>query len=412
MRYQLQVVPRDVLFFRDARPMEGSFSGGGANWPLPSTWHSAMISAMYRKWPERHGTWEKEHLHRKNKSDRKFGSSQLRFGGLKTWGPFPSAGREIFFPVPGDITRDSKGTDSVSVYPVEVNYPNNAPLASLAVNMADPSKDTPGQWISAENLSAYLENREFRTVESEALYNVEPRPGISINVESGTAKKGIFYSAEYLRLRDHISMTAFAECYSLGRDGVNYDLIEKLISEDPSFSMTFGGQQGVVFLEEARMSPLYFPDLSHISGRFLKWVLLSPAVFVQHGWAPGWIDSTEGGWKVRLKVPLPREKNESRKSWRTRLQSAPPINAFLSAAALGKPRAFSGWREIFSDSVEMKSGPGRTLLAVPAGSVFYFECASDEDAMNLAGHLHGKVKSDILGEQGFGLGVCGTWNKE
>jgi CRISPR type III-B/RAMP module-associated protein Cmr3 len=392
--------------------MGGSFSGDGANWPLPSTWHSAMMSAMYRKWPERQDLWEKEHRHRKEKSDRKFGSSQLRFGGLKTWGPFPSLGRELIFPVPGDITRKEEGKDAVTISPEKVDSPNNAVLPLLAVNNAEPTKETPGQWISVDNLSAYLEGGEFRTTDNDVIFSVESRPGISIDRESGTARKGIFYSADYLRLREHVSMTAFAECRSRGSDGEEHDLIEKLIDGDPSFSLTFGGQQGVVFLDEKRISPNYFPDISHISGRFLKWVLLSPAVFVQHGWAPGWLENTGSRWEVRLKVPLPREKGESRNSWRKRLQSAPFINASLVAACSGKPRAFSGWKEIFSDKGDLKSGPGRTLLAVPAGSVFYFECASDEDALNLAGHLHGKVKSDILGEQGFGLGVCGTWNKE
>ena len=68
---------------------------------------------------------------------------------------------------------------------------------------------------------------------------------------------------------------------------------------------------------------------------------------------------------------------------------------------------------------DRKSGPKPTHLAVPAGSVYYFECPTSEDAEKLASTLnwHGSSKgaeiqnrrSTHMGEKGFGLGVCGTW---
>ena len=66
------------------------------------------------------------------------------------------------------------------------------------------------------------------------------------------------------------------------------------------------------------------------------------------------------------------------------------------------------------------AGAKSTQLAVPAGAVYYFEAESAEDAANLAAALnwHGKEdnpamiknrRSTLMGEKGFGLGVCGTW---
>jgi hypothetical protein len=56
---------------------------------------------------------------------------------------------------------------------------------------------------------------------------------------------------------------------------------------------------------------------------------------------------------------------------------------------------------------------------VPAGAVYYFACDSAKDAAALASALnwHGETpgttirnrRSTLLGEKGFGLGVCGTW---
>jgi CRISPR-associated protein Cmr3 len=62
-----------------------------------------------------------------------------------------------------------------------------------------------------------------------------------------------------------------------------------------------------------------------------------------------------------------------------------------------------------------------THLAVPAGSVYYFECRDPEAARVLAAALnwHGEDtspttiknrRSTLMGEKGFGLGVCGTWD--
>jgi hypothetical protein len=69
-------------------------------------------------------------------------------------------------------------------------------------------------------------------------------------------------------------------------------------------------------------------------------------------------------------------------------------------------------------------GPSSTLLAVPAGAVYYFEAETESDAARLANILnwHGRSdapdfgrtiknrRSTLLGEKGFGLGVCGTWD--
>ena len=61
-------------------------------------------------------------------------------------------------------------------------------------------------------------------------------------------------------------------------------------------------------------------------------------------------------------------------------------------------------------------------MAVPAGSVYYFECESEEDSRKLVKALnwHGDEpkgtritnrRSSILGEKGYGVGVCSSWDK-
>jgi hypothetical protein len=67
-------------------------------------------------------------------------------------------------------------------------------------------------------------------------------------------------------------------------------------------------------------------------------------------------------------------------------------------------------------------GSIQPLLAVPAGAVYYFEADSVDEgprrtppALNWHGAQAAGIaavvnrRSSLLGEKGFGLGVCGTW---
>ena len=106
-----RLTPRDILFFRDARPMGGSSSGKGGNWPLPSILHSSLLSAFHACWPE--GTdWESGHTHLADREVRKSASgvaTSMRFGGVRTLGPFPAIGTELFVPTPADLVDGGFG---------------------------------------------------------------------------------------------------------------------------------------------------------------------------------------------------------------------------------------------------------------------------------------------------------------
>jgi len=85
-----------------------------------------------------------------------------------------------------------------------------------------------------------------------------------------------------------------------------------------------------------------------------------------------------------------------------------------------KPLVVTGWA-LPDEASEEKGGAQSSHLAVPAGAVYYFEADNGTEAQKLAGVLnwHGlelppttfkNRRSTLLGEKGFGLGVCGTWN--
>ena len=95
------------------------------------------------------------------------------------------------------------------------------------------------------------------------------------------------------------------------------------------------------------------------------------------------------------------------------MKAGQPIEAKLVAAHIGKPEIISGWAQ------GKRGGAKSTLLAVPAGSVYYFEASSDEQAQKLVSVLNWKSNKDssssvnrrsaLMGEKGYGIGVCAPW---
>ncbi|MDR2674514.1 MAG: type III-B CRISPR module-associated protein Cmr3, partial [Opitutaceae bacterium] len=178
----------------------------------------------------------------------------------------------------------------------------------------------------------------------------------------------------------------------------------------------------------------------------LKWILLAPAIFPgiaadpqknirahPGGWLPNWIDAESGG--VLLKTGgTERLPGESRDRWRKRVRRLPAIPARLVAALVGKPVAVTGWALGGDAGGERAPAAGATRapaaasvagakpvqFAVPAGSIYYFICDTPDAAAQLAAALnwHGSGatgaaiqnrRSTLLGEKGYGLGLCGAW---
>lgn len=436
MCYELEIVPRDVMFFRDARPIGGSHEGSGNAWPLPSALHSAVLTMLTNKLGDRVSEWESEHTKLKEKEKNK--TSKFKFGGLKTFGPFPKcACGKIYVPTPADLIplKDEKEYDCDSKCPacrpekfsgktaimspmklkdVCSNLPK--PLIYPVGSMGEPSKDKLGEWISLDELEKYLRGDvdEIKTVSSSELYSSELRPGIEISAETGTVEEGKFYSAEYLRLKGS-SMVAFAECEARKYNAVEgKDVFEEVFRNSGRSGFTFGGQRGVAWMDCKRMkkdncnTPLSLP-LADLRGKDfgapvrIKWILLTPAYF-KDGWLPGILEDG----KIALKQIPPRG-NMTRAEWRKSInESDKKIEGKLVAARIAKPLAVSGWK-LNPDADAAGGEPKATRLYVPAGSVYYFECPDRANAEALVKVLHGQAKSGLLGEQGFGLGVCSEW---
>ncbi|MEX2578856.1 MAG: type III-B CRISPR module-associated Cmr3 family protein [Verrucomicrobiales bacterium] len=424
-----RLTPTDLLFFRDGRPMAaGEGIGHGARWPLPPVFFDALHAALHRAFPEKQ-TWEETHSgHTKNGRGRE---GEQRFGTLRTVGPFPCRDSEWLFPAPLDARLDKESAQARSLLPLgdERNKANDLPdpLKYALGNPSAPGKEEVPRWWTASDWRTYLETGALpldgESTNADSLFDPEPTTGIGTDPATGTQDGERIYSAEYLRLREGVSLACAATLPAGEKDG-----LAELFPA--SGAILCGGQQRVCQVETTAVPAIdeSLPASESVTGERVKWALLSPALFPKSsghpgGWLPGWVCPDSG------KVHLPREKpgrnpGESRRRWRKRIKAAQeekPLDVRLVAAAIGKPEILTGWSDALpvvnhgDGDTKTSAGGKATRLAVPAGSVYYFE---GPDAPVLArlvswdGDPSGSVvtRSGALGEKGLGLGVCGPWD--
>jgi len=368
-----------------------------------------------------------------------------------------------FFPRP----RDAQLSRSVKVTLRPVGALNNHDSKSLwghsslpkilkyaVANTEPPTKESEcGPWISAEAYAAYLKNNTTSNVSGRGIHfladetfaDSEHQIGIGIDPHTQTQDKTNFYSAHYLRLRDDWGLGLFEEAMDKvnGDPNQKRDLIKALINGQPE-QIVVGGQQRICTASRMEVtSPLPLPkglaaarDFKPIHERkyAVKWILLSPAVwpelpegiskrgtptqFHPGGWLPNWICPRSGD--VLLETVNDEERRRRRHlNYEGKGYSSNPLRtARLVAAIIPRAIPVVGWA-LPNDTDRPEGGAKSTHLAVPAGAVYYFEADTEEAAVQLADNLnwHGATsgtviknrRSTLMGEKGFGLGVCGTW---
>jgi len=440
--HQLTLTPSDVLFFRDGRPMEGSSIGHGAAWPLPNILDSALHHALRR-------SGEISHTHTPKRSGKELNSARERhFGSLQTAGPFPILNGVWYFPRPTDA--DKGATAQTTHKPLKEKLPGTASslndkLTPVA-NTQPPSKEKSERWLSSDAYQDYLNNsgniketditdeeKKIHFLNDSHIFAAEHNIGIGIDPNSGTTIDGAFYSASYLRLKENAHLGLLAKC----QDKDSGDLISKVFpNSGVDTKILAGGQQRTCGVERVSPEKLTLPMGTTITGHLVRWTLLTPAIFPEilenrekgvpchpGGWLPSWIDA-EMHVQLKDSEASKRQSGEGRVSWRKRVKALNRINARLVAAIIPRAIPVTGWATHDTDDQSGKlistGGARATHLAVPAGAVYYFEAESKEEAEKLADALnwHGTTsgteiinrRSSLMGEKGFGLGVCSNFN--
>lgn len=389
MRYELR--PRDVLFFRDGRPMDIDKKrrdvrniGHGAVWPRPDHLYKGVMHALIRE------------------TD---GAGFGDFPSVKVVGPYPlkheaKGSDTLYLPRPNDW-------DTIIERCVDTDLPE--PLEYAFIDRVDGKKKYPA-WIKCEDYAKYLRGEDHGLYDEEeaamddkggkttrktvkfpyadgSIFGVEPRVGTTLDYVTGASKrvKGQHASGqhqgEYLRLQKGVSMWCAVETGKIG--------MSELAPEAPEAPRAFllGGQGGVVTrsatdIDLAKMFPR--PEVDGDGEVFVRWTLLAPAFFSMTGWLPGWC-------KDSRRCPADPKVLGT-------VMFAGCGGCKLVGACMGKPVFFSGWDP-------QTDGAKPTILVVPQGSVYLFRCNDRANAESLIEKLHFRRQSD-LGSQGFGIGVC------
>ncbi len=442
------LAPQDLLFFRDARPFETS-GGHGARWPEPSVVFDALHAALHRAFPDKQ-IWE--HHHRFGRSSRRFPEKECnqRFGSLTTAGLFPFwKDGPWLFPAPADVVAAPEQHPHWRLgLTATTRGATNLPATFLKhtpANYAPPTKDTALPWWSTRALTDYMAGKRPARSElftSEDLFAGEWTTGIGMDPETQTQDGQRIYSAEYLRLRPDVRC-GFAAGLPMKQNGNSNDIrecIQHLFTA--SKTIIVGGQQRSCLVEPwLSAAPCPLPVGPDLTGTRVKWVLLTPAIWPriqsqpdkgipEHpgGWLPNWICPKTGQVLLRHRAGIRRVWDAEKRRTVRRAAVDNEIHAHLVAACVPKPVPIVGWTErlhLLEDEPDWASagearGPKSTHLAVPSGSVYYFEANSHDAAVALANALnwHGATdgtgiknrRSTLLGEKGYGLGVCGTWD--
>jgi hypothetical protein len=294
------------------------------------------------------------------------------------------------------------------------------PCSYPVISTGAPSKDKPKPWWSRSLWDKYLGRGEGSGCLTDADFSTtEHNYGIGIDPDTATQDGVRIYSAHYLRLQPNWSLGVLAHAPDKEHSGD--DIVSKLIHHDQT--IITGGQQRLCTAQLLTEQSIPLPHGTTITGTKVKWALLSPAIFPQindhpGGWLPSWVD-TDGDVQL-LDGP---GKNYAQ---RHKVPAGQRISAKLVAAIVGKSVPVTGYALPHEAADRPHGGAKPTLLAVPAGSIYYFEADSPIEAEKLANALnwHGPQPSEasnprvqitnrrstLLGEKGFGLGVCAPWD--
>lgn len=239
---------------------------------------------------------------------------------------------------------------------------------------AKPAEDL---WLTRAGLQAVLQGKapqEADLVKAKHLFATEERLGIARDHHSRRPIDGLLYQTRHVRpgLETALGLTV---------RGLDHSAFAAL----PTQGLARLGAEGRL-AAWSRTEPQPLPTVP-TSGRQLMLCLLSHAEF-EHGWVPdGFVAQTTD------------TDQRPCTHWHGMLAGR---NARLVSAVTGKPVREGGW--------DMAAHQPRAVQGlVPAGSCYFFEFDSAEDARHVAQTMHGTQWGQHTA-WGRGLVAVGTWN--
>jgi len=368
--WQLFIEPNDVLLFRDGKPFAAGEDHRAKSLfpPTPFTMQGAIRSkVLFDRGVNPHDYACASAL--AAELIQQIGGVGSGYGQLRLRGPFVAKRNgdgsiTRYFPLPADVVK--VGDNFIVSKPLrDPPFSDNSPAAPLWVYTDAPLKEARG-WLAEQEFDKYLQGRtDFCVTPESDLVVREPRVGIALDYTRRSAKEGMLYAMEFLRLREGVG-------FVMEVDGINP------FTPQRGF-LQVGGEARAATYE---VLPTLLPSLPVPSSlpRQFKVVLLTPAWF-------------SGGWKPQ---------NDD---WGRFFNG---VNVQLLAAALPRAQSIGG---AFADDKQRKADFQKPMRRfVPAGSTFFFESDGNITASDQPFTETPPDEKGDFGQIGFGGAVLTCWD--
>lgn len=298
----------------------------------------------------------------------------------------PGAGAlpEPISPLPADLLM--LGNNFTPLEPraaaTGIQSAGDLPLRATLVS-AKQEKPKGGVYLRGKALQQHLHGQcptPTDSVESEHIYQRDPRLGIGLNSDSRTAEEGQIYTTEGFAFspKDDKAHATFASTgFLVGIQGVT-DLMPV------EGVLRLGGDGRSAHYRKVSFNAPAVANIAGTKARF-RLLLQTSALFTQ-GWLPEGVTEQDGSYRLQ----------------------GDGFSARLACAALGRRETVSGW-----DLYQWKPKPAQA--AVPAGSVYWFDEFTG-DADKLAAWVAKGLWPDHLDSlqqarraEGYNRALLGTW---
>ena len=372
LKYRIK--PLDPLISRDARQFGAGSPMHSLNWLTNTVIAGAVRTVL---WKENENRDSRDTLEALKK--------------IPVRGNFPILDGRIYFPRPLDIIKSAK--DIYQIRPGEFpdNSGANMPIDGLMPSFPDAEED-----FKPEKLNAFWEKdmmihwlmhgKNNFTLKNECTLSApakDERVHASIDTSTGTATDGKLFSTTGLDFIHRNGNDKEFELNRFSQEEISIDIND--MNLPARFIAPVGGERRLVEFsrhEEDNALWKYPENLQETIEDNLRLVLASPAIFINSGWLPDWIDA------VTLTGTIPNTN----------------VTVKLVSAVTERWQPVSGWS--YESSTSLRHKPMRR--AVPAGSVYFFRITN--------GTLETKsiwLNSICTDEQnindGFGLVLAGKW---
>jgi len=376
------IEPLDVLVFRGNKLFGAPGSFGEHLMP---PWPSVVAGALRTHMLDLAGVSLSDFMAQADSAKGSYGPSDVveSLGTVKSPGRFAvtwfSLGRrtasgtmERLFPLPHDLfVKNEDGQKKIVPFvPISLGDCGVETSAVLpwipALALSSQSKGASGYFMGEEGFLDYLDGRipsPSALVHQSDLWEIDPRVGIGLDVQSRTASEGRLFSSETIALKPNVGFVVDV----VGASGL---IAERAL-------LRFGGDGRAAQMEKIET----FKRKGASTKNRFRLVMTTPGIFSHGPYPVSPVDPgpiVEGGAVVRL-----------------------------LSAAVGRSQTVSGWDLA-------RHGPKPAQKAVPVGSVYWFQVVEGDpsrlidDLFAAEDYVMGGVSRDRLSE-GYNRGMVAPW---